>query len=80
MWPIFSSLSVSLDYKSLMCGLPQNDELGVQDNYYNDIIQVNVMTSQITGNLSKLSTKESSELRLTGALLGNLSFFFTRYL
>ena len=62
--------------KNLQCAaLPQNYESGVDDNHCNDIIHVTVMVSQIAGNLSKLTTKKISELRLTGVLLGNISVF-----
>ena len=55
--------------------LPQNDALGIHDNRYSDIIHVKAMAFQITGNISKLTTKKTSELRLTGAVLGNLAVF-----
>ena len=68
---LFPNLSVSID-KNLRCtALPQNYELRVHDNHYSDIRHVNVIASQIAGNLSKLT----SELRLPGTLLRNLSVF-----
>ena len=73
--PFFPNPSVSIN-KTLRCtALPKYYELRVHDNHYSGIIHVNVIASQIAGNLSKLTTKKTSELRLPGTLLDNLSVF-----
>ena len=69
MGPIFIQALMCHLIKNRRCAaLKQNDKLGIHDNHYSDIIHVKIMASQITGNLSKLPTKKTSELRLTGAL------------